>query len=79
MLIFVPIFCALFEEKLNKLLDQINNSQISIIQPYRISGSSIWYPTGYQERPDIRPAGYRCIPNFNVLVDASKMNVKSIF
>jgi hypothetical protein len=44
----VQIFlAALFEEKLNKLLDQLNISRISGIRPYRISGRAIWYPAGY--------------------------------
>jgi hypothetical protein len=45
-------FLSLFEEKLNKQLDQLNISRISGrisgIRPYRISGCSIWYPTGYR-------------------------------
>jgi hypothetical protein len=48
-------FIVLFEEKLNKLLDQLNISRISGIRPNRISGrisgSSIL------KRPDF-PAGY---------------------
>jgi hypothetical protein len=43
---------ALFEEKLNKLLDQLNISRIIGIRPYqissRISGREIWYPDGYR-------------------------------
>jgi hypothetical protein len=40
-LIFVQFFfLALFEEKLYKLLDQLNIS--------RISGRAIWYPVGYR-------------------------------
>jgi hypothetical protein len=43
---------ALFKEKLNKFLNQLNISRISGIRPYRISGriSSrvIWYPAGYR-------------------------------
>jgi hypothetical protein len=47
--IFVPIFfAALFEEKLNKLLDQLNISRITGIRPNRISGRAIWYPAGYR-------------------------------
>jgi hypothetical protein len=46
------LFAALFEEKLNKLLDQLNLSRISGriygIRPYRISGRPIWYPAGYR-------------------------------
>jgi hypothetical protein len=37
-------FIALFEEKVNKLLDQLNIGWISGIRPYQISGSTIWYP-----------------------------------
>jgi hypothetical protein len=48
-------FLALFEEKLNKLLDQLNIS--------RISGSTIRYPTGRRisKRPDYL-AGYPVNP-----------------
>jgi hypothetical protein len=46
-LIFVQIFfLVLFEEKLNKLLDQLSIS--------RISGRAIWYPVGYKKKPVIR-------------------------
>jgi hypothetical protein len=34
-------FIVLFEEKLNKLLDQLNISRISGIRPNRISGASL--------------------------------------
>jgi hypothetical protein len=63
-------FLALFEEKVNNLLEQKNISRISGrisgIRPYRISGRAIWYPAGYRiskkaglsgqisDRPDIR-------------------------
>jgi hypothetical protein len=68
-LIFVQIFfLALFEEKLNKLLDQLKIScifgRISGIWSYRISGRAIWYPaayTGYKKGRIIRPE-IRCIP-----------------
>jgi hypothetical protein len=57
MCIFMQIlFLALFEEKLNKLLVQLNISRISGIRPYRISGSSIWYLAGYRIS---KKAGYR--------------------
>jgi hypothetical protein len=47
-------FLALFKEKVNNLLDQVNNSRISGIRPYRISGRAIWYSPdiGYHKRPD---------------------------
>jgi hypothetical protein len=56
---------ALFEEKLNKLLEQLNISRI----PYPVSGltgypagqSGIRPDTGYQKRPDY-PAGYPVHP-----------------
>jgi hypothetical protein len=59
-------FLALFEEKLYKLLDQLNISRISGIRPYRISSRAAWYPAGYRiakkaglsgRIPDF-PAGY---------------------
>jgi hypothetical protein len=37
-----------YAEMPRKLLDQINISRISGIQPYRLSGSAIRYPAGYQ-------------------------------
>jgi hypothetical protein len=43
-------FLALFEEKLKKLLDQLNISWISGIRPHRISSRAIWYPAGYRYR-----------------------------
>jgi hypothetical protein len=60
--ISVQIFClALFEEKLNKLLDQRNNSRISGLTGYPagyLAGQSGIRPdTGYQKRPEY-PAGY---------------------
>jgi hypothetical protein len=44
----LSFFLALFEEELNKLLDQLNISRISGIRPYRISGRAIWYPAEYR-------------------------------
>jgi hypothetical protein len=60
-------FClALFAEKLNKLLDQLN-----IVAGYPVSGltgypagqSGIRPDTGYQKRPDY-PAGYPVHPYY---------------
>jgi hypothetical protein len=60
-LIFMQIFfLALFEEKLYKLLDQLNISRISGIRPYRISGR---IPDSKKGRI-IRPAGYPVHPYF---------------
>jgi hypothetical protein len=53
-LIFEKKNCfPLFEGKLNKLLDQLNISQISGIRPYRISRRAICYlpDTEYEKRP----------------------------
>jgi hypothetical protein len=55
-------FLALFEEKLNKLLDHLNISRISGIRLYRISGSSIWNPAGYRISNKAR---YPVHPNFD--------------
>jgi hypothetical protein len=64
-LIFVQIFfLSLFNEKINKLLDQGNISRISGrifgIRPYGYpeGQSGVRPDTGYQKRPDIR-----CIPS----------------
>jgi hypothetical protein len=47
------IFClAIFEEKLNKLLDQLNISRISGLTGYPAGQSGIRPNTRYQKRPD---------------------------
>jgi hypothetical protein len=63
-LIFVQIFfLALFEEKLYKLLDQLNISRISgIRQGNLVSGRIPDIKKGRIIRSDIRPAGYLVHP-----------------
>jgi hypothetical protein len=60
-------FLALFEEKLNKLLDQLNISRISGIRPdirqgNLVSGRIPDIKKGRIIRPDIRPTGYPVHP-----------------